>query len=109
LLSEGRPELTEVRTVLPDLLKELSDAQLIQTFRFVLHTLGCDNSERVEATLHAASNFELSHLVHIAARLRKDSLTELVFLAEELLRAEQSAARESVGGRAISPGQVNRS
>ncbi len=100
--------MTEVRTVLPDLLKELSDAQLFQTFRFVLHTLGCDDGERVEATLHAVSNFELSHLVHIAVRLRKDSLTELVFLAEELLRAEQSAARESVGGRAVSSGQVGR-
>lgn len=83
--------MSNVQVVLPEVLKDLSETQLLQTLRFALFTLGCDQTMRAENLLKAASDPLLSHLLQIATQLGTPALTELIFRAEDQLRGSQMA------------------
>jgi hypothetical protein len=74
--------------LLSALLDEMSEEQRVLTLRFVLHALSRDDLSSVDQTLRAVATFDLSHLVHLACLLDEDNKAELVFRAEDLLRAQ---------------------
>ena len=80
--------MQDARTVLPALLAELDDTQLQLSLRFVLYLMGRGNPSGVDEILRALATFDLSHLAHLAFLLDDDNLAELVFRAEDLLRAQ---------------------
>lgn len=81
--------MPEARILLPALLEELDDTQLVLALRFVLHVLSRDNQSGVDEALRAVATFDLSQLVHLACLLDDDNRAELVFRAEDLLRAQR--------------------
>lgn len=82
--------MQEAKTLLPALLEELDDIQALLTLRFVLYVLSRDDPSGLDDTLRALATFDLSHLMHLACLLDDDNRAELVFRAEELLRAHRT-------------------
>jgi hypothetical protein len=87
--------MSEIRTVLPAVLHDLTEAELSQTLRFVLYVLGNDDREKVEDALGMLARPGARNLLHAASRLRQDRLTELDLLAEQLIM-DQASTQDSL-------------